>query len=226
MSIVGKEVLIVDDMEIPRMVASRIVRNAGMIPSEAQSVGSALSCLERKTPHLILLDLGLFGRSGFDFLGLRSLDESMARIPVIVMSATSDKGSMIRARDLGVADYIVKPVSAAELLRKIKGALQNLVPESYRFPAGHQERAAIQFQATIAGSKETDFFLESAVRLAPGTQVRVRSPYLDRMGLASCVFVARSSANTLSPNGSYYNQIDVMGLPVALTRLIKKAGLP
>lgn len=67
-------------------------------------------------PSLILLDLSLPGRSGFDVLEWLRTQPRFECLPVIVLTSSSDPGDMEHARALGVADYVVKPTRFADLV--------------------------------------------------------------------------------------------------------------
>src|ERR1700722_12471166 len=103
MSIAGKTVLIVDDATDSRMIARNILEGAGMNTTEATQVNDATHYLETQTPHLILLDLHMIGVSSFDFLAKRKQQSRIASIPVIVVSAASDRDSVYRAIALGAS---------------------------------------------------------------------------------------------------------------------------
>ncbi|MEO8718530.1 MAG: winged helix-turn-helix domain-containing protein, partial [Burkholderiales bacterium] len=74
--------------------------------------------------ELVVLDLGLPDREGFEVLG--ALRE-WSRVPVIVLSVRSREDEKVRAFELGADDYVVKPFGMAELLARIKAAMRRRV---------------------------------------------------------------------------------------------------
>lgn len=71
---------------------------------------------------LVLLDLGLPGRDGFDVLQrLREFDRS---VPVIILTAREDLDATVRSFDLGADDYVTKPFRVAELLARVRARLR------------------------------------------------------------------------------------------------------
>lgn len=71
---------------------------------------------------LVLLDLGLPGRDGFDVLErLREFDRS---VPVIILTAREDLDATVRSFDLGADDYVTKPFRVAELLARVRARLR------------------------------------------------------------------------------------------------------
>ena len=76
---------------------------------------------------VILLDLGLPGRSGLDILtGLRSVG---LRVPVLVLTARDAVEDRVIGLDAGADDYLVKPFAFAELLARLRALLRRGRPD-------------------------------------------------------------------------------------------------
>ena len=67
-------------------------------------------------PKLILLDLRLPGRSGWDVLSEIKRDEALRGIPVIVVSGFNNEGEVERAREMERVTYLVKPIDMVNFL--------------------------------------------------------------------------------------------------------------
>ena len=77
----------------------------------------------RSEPYdLVLLDLGLPGRSGIDVL--RALRARRGTAPVLIATARDDIGSRIAALDAGADDYVIKPFDIDEVLARIRALLR------------------------------------------------------------------------------------------------------
>ncbi len=74
---------------------------------------------------LLLLDLMLPFENGFTILEKMKLNDSFARIPVIVISAKDSREDVLKAMSLGAKDYIVKPVKEDILFTKIAKILDS-----------------------------------------------------------------------------------------------------
>jgi CheY-like chemotaxis protein len=74
-------------------------------------------------PALILLDLNLPGRNGFDILGELKTSESFRAIPVIIFSSSSLASDKARSLNLGAEDFVTKPSSLDLLVDTLKSAL-------------------------------------------------------------------------------------------------------
>ena len=88
----------------------------------AEDAAAALATFTAEKPDVVILDLGLPDRSGFDVI---SEIRKHASVPIIVLSARSDERSKVQALDLGADDYIGKPFGMAELMARIRAALRH-----------------------------------------------------------------------------------------------------
>lgn len=118
------QVLVVDDeVQILRALRSNLeARNYKVLT--ATDGDEAIRLLGEKNPDLVILDLGLPGRSGLDVL--RSL-RSWSDVPVIIVSARNGDSDKIAALDEGADDYLTKPFSIGELLARVRASLRRRV---------------------------------------------------------------------------------------------------
>lgn len=68
-------------------------------------------------PALLLLDLKMPGKDGFEVLEWLRLQPQLSNLPVMVLSSSSLSGDMVRARALGARHYLVKPSTFKDLVR-------------------------------------------------------------------------------------------------------------
>ncbi len=74
------------------------------------------------SPALIILDIMLFGRDGYELL--RDLRTEGSDVPVVFLTARRDEEDKLRGFALGADDFVTKPVSFAELLARIRAVLR------------------------------------------------------------------------------------------------------
>jgi CheY-like chemotaxis protein len=67
-------------------------------------------------PSIILLDLNMPRKDGHEALAEIKADESLRRIPVVVLTVSTDEHDVERAYELGASSFITKPVSRAKLI--------------------------------------------------------------------------------------------------------------
>ncbi len=83
---------------------------------------AALQCLARSRFDLVLLDVMLPGRNGFEVL--RVLRKRDRHVPVILLTARTDEADKILGLELGADDYVTKPFALGELRARIRAALR------------------------------------------------------------------------------------------------------
>jgi two-component system KDP operon response regulator KdpE len=88
----------------------------------ADNAAVGLAAMTAEKPDLVILDLGLPDRSGFEVIAVIRKNST---VPIIVLSARSDERSKVEALDLGADDYISKPFGMAELTARIRAALRH-----------------------------------------------------------------------------------------------------
>lgn len=119
-------VLIVEDNRHFLRIVKTVLRSSGFKDIfEAEDSFAALEVLGDHEIDLMITDLSLPGISGFELIHIiRSAgDLPNPSVPILVLSASADKASVINAMKSGADDYAIKPISASTLTRKIKSLL-------------------------------------------------------------------------------------------------------
>jgi len=114
-----KRVLVVDDSEIIRISVCKVVRELGYVAVEAEHGVEALEKVAVRLPDLIILDLIMPKMGGIEVLRQLREEESTSKIPVIVVTASSDLDSAQRTWGLQVIDYVRKPIHSADLRQRL-----------------------------------------------------------------------------------------------------------
>ena len=126
-----KRILAVDDDIIVLTRLTNILRN----DYELVTVNSgmrALRYLREEKPDLILLDIRMAQQDGIETLReIRNMEERKD-IPVIMLTGVENKDIVVESAKLGVCDYLLKPFSSTELLKRIQRVLgQEETEEDY-----------------------------------------------------------------------------------------------
>ncbi len=116
-------ILITDDNSEYRQSVIEILRLEGYEVVEAAEGRQALDLIRTQSPDLILCDIDMPVMNGFDTLQQVKADPTLATIPFILVTARADAASIARGKQLGAADYIVKPMNIDLLFSKINDYL-------------------------------------------------------------------------------------------------------
>ncbi|MCZ6773898.1 MAG: response regulator [Proteobacteria bacterium] len=108
-------ILLVDDDRQTRLKLSRNLESEGYTVGVAQGGRQALDMLESASFDLIILDILMPEVDGFTVLSQVKATPALREIPVVVISAVDDPDSIEKCRQLGAAEYLIKPVSAENL---------------------------------------------------------------------------------------------------------------
>lgn len=110
-----KTILIVDDEESIRLITSQYLTFAGYRTIVAKDYDEAMQQIKREPVRLVLADVMMPGRSGFDLLRDLRQDPATRRIPVVIITALRTTSDTETARISGAADVLVKPVDGKDL---------------------------------------------------------------------------------------------------------------
>ena len=119
----------------------------------AASVDDALRLLKEAPPDLILLDLVMPGRSGFDLFA--EIAQQEAPPPVVVLSGTKTIATAVEAMKRGAADYLTKPFEVEALRIKVRQLLSRR----------ELEREVVQLRAQVAAQERLGGFLGRSVAM-------------------------------------------------------------
>jgi len=123
-----KRILIIeDDRDIVELVRYNLA-NEGFQVMAAFDGGSGLTTLKKSPPDLLLLDLMLPKLSGLDICREIRKDESLNRLPILMLTARGDEADRVVGLEMGADDYVTKPFSPRELLARVKALLRRAEP--------------------------------------------------------------------------------------------------
>jgi DNA-binding response OmpR family regulator len=94
----------------------------GFTIESAARLDRARVAIDRRTPDLLVLDLMLPDGSGFDFC--RTLRQSNARLPILILTARGDPMDRVLGLELGADDYLSKPFEPREFVARIRALLR------------------------------------------------------------------------------------------------------
>ncbi len=120
----AQRILVVDDdREIVRLLRAYL-EQAGYEVLTAYNGETALHTLRREQPDLVVLDLMLPDRDGWDVTRIVRNDESLAAIPIIMLTARVEDSDKIVGLELGADDYVTKPFNPREVVARVRAVLR------------------------------------------------------------------------------------------------------
>ena len=115
-------ILVVDDDVEHATTLVRLLNREGLAAASVHSVGDALERLREENFVLVLTDLVMPGQTGLDLLN--AIQHLQIGVDVILMTAFGTVERAVEAMHAGAADFIVKPIKRAQLLRSVQRVLE------------------------------------------------------------------------------------------------------
>jgi len=154
----GQKILVVEDDEAIMLGLEENLKYAGYQVLTAKEGVSALRLALESNPDLILLDIMLPGKSGYEVC--RELRSKGKNMPIVMLTARGDEFDKLHGFEIGADDYVTKPFSINELLARIKAVLMR-----------GRTRADGQKEKTEFGDCALD--IESRILTKKGKEIRL-----------------------------------------------------
>jgi DNA-binding response OmpR family regulator len=123
-----KHLLVVEDDAHIRLGLCDALRAEGYEVTECCHGGEAVALVRQRTPDLVVLDIMLPGKSGYDVC--REVRAAKSRVPILMLSAKGQEIDKVVGLELGADDYVTKPFSLRELLARVQALLRRTTPET------------------------------------------------------------------------------------------------
>jgi len=215
-------VLAVDDApEILALVAKALGEDYHVLT--AADAGAALDLAAgRPRPNLILLDVDMPGASGFDVMQVLKSEPNTADIPVLFLSGREDPASQVEGLELGAADYVTKPISAAVLRARVHHhiAFANRQRELERLV---RSRTALLEQTRLQIIRRLARAMEYHESSAVGNRVMRLSQYAKLLAQAAG---ARPELVEMAMAAAPLHDIGKLGVPAEILRKAGKLSAP
>ncbi|MBK7473885.1 MAG: EAL domain-containing protein [Betaproteobacteria bacterium] len=117
-------ILIVDDEVQNRKLLEALLRPEGYRTRSAASGEAALAAVAESAPDLILLDVMMPGMDGHQVAGILKADPATAHIPIVMVTAQTDREARLAGLNAGAEEFLTKPVDRAELWVRVRNLLR------------------------------------------------------------------------------------------------------
>lgn len=119
----GRILVVDDDREVVRLIRAYL-EDAGFTVLVAYNGETAVHIVHREFPDLVLLDLMLPDRDGWDVTRTIRADPSVKHTPIIMLTARVDDTDKIVGLEMGADDYVTKPYNPREVVARVKARLR------------------------------------------------------------------------------------------------------
>ncbi len=119
-----EKIFIVDDNLVNRKLLAAILKKEGYDLLEAADGGKAVELALKERPDLILLDIMMPVKDGYQVCRELKADARTTNIPIIFLSAKAQVEDKIKGLDMGGADYVTKPFDRGEVLARARAHLK------------------------------------------------------------------------------------------------------
>ena len=119
-----KTIFVIDDEKDIREILTVNLESEGYNVLAFSSAAEAAGGLEKVSPDLVVLDVMMEGKDGFEFCREIRSSEKFRSVPVIFLTAKSEEFDRVLGLELGGDDYVTKPFSIKELRSRIKAVLR------------------------------------------------------------------------------------------------------
>jgi DNA-binding response OmpR family regulator len=121
--VANQSILVVDDEPGIRLYLKRLLGNAGFDVRTAADGNEAVTSIEEEPPDLVILDVMVDGRDGYEICESIKQDPASAAIKVLMLSAKSRAIEIEKGMALGADAYLTKPFSMDELRDMVRDLL-------------------------------------------------------------------------------------------------------
>ncbi|MBT3260064.1 MAG: response regulator [Deltaproteobacteria bacterium] len=121
----SKPILLIEDDQVDAMTVKRALKEIKVtnrldIMQNGEEALSFLRNPENEKPGIILLDLNMPKMNGIEFLKIAKRDETLKRIPVVVLTTSKAEQDKVDSFDLGVVGYMLKPVDYIKFVEVVR----------------------------------------------------------------------------------------------------------
>jgi CheY-like chemotaxis protein len=117
-------ILIVDDEPVNILLLKKILEVAGYLVVVARTGDETLQVMQLIHPDLVLLDIMMSGMNGFEVLDKIKSDPTTQTIPVIMVTASDNRGYRDESIRIGASAFLLKPITKKIILDTIGDILK------------------------------------------------------------------------------------------------------
>ncbi len=121
---VAKRILVAEDDPVTRRFVVSLLEEKGYEVLVAEDGEHAIATATTAQPDLIVSDLVMPYRDGYEVLRAIRTDERLSKIPVLILSMRDHEEDIVRGFEQGADEYVVKPFNAREFISRVRKLLE------------------------------------------------------------------------------------------------------
>ena len=120
----NKEILVIEDNQLNMKLVRSLLRLGKFKVREAMDAETGIKLAREQQPDLILMDIQLPGMDGLNATSIIMKDPNLSNIPVVALTSYAMQGDEEKAKSVGCAGYIAKPIDTRSFLDTLAGYLE------------------------------------------------------------------------------------------------------
>jgi CheY-like chemotaxis protein len=218
------QILIIDDNPMDIKIASSVIERSGFACHGFTDYLLAIEWLNQSTPQLIFLDLQMPQTTGYEVILILKKMESLADVPIIIISGKNQTDDIMKAIKLGAVDYVVKPLDPLILQEKIEKTCAKYGAEFHSVNIGDETgvKAYISKPIRVVSYSEFGVTILAEARIESGDIIEITSLPLDLFGIANLLLRCLTCVEEVKGK-SFLIQMTYVGMTESQRQVIRKS---